>query len=122
MLLTVKECSFILDTTADRIYYMCEMSQCSAIKVLASWRIDETSLREMYGRVTNERTGKPTDNFGLGRFEARLEIVRSEFISNEQRRKSSHVQGGQRMVRKQRRPNKLAPSKQLELWENGNYW
>lgn len=125
MLLTVKEVCYILDIKRRQLYYILDFSQCDgAFKIFNTWRIDENYLGGIYDRLCNSSGDKlSSSNTGLTGFKERTEAVKKNFLSSCERREASCVQGRKTVVCSEKRPVGVARKpRQLELWENGNYW
>ena len=101
------------------------MYNISSIKIGDSWRITEQGLDDAVRLFISKRAGEVASDNGLEGYSERLAHIRQTYAANPARspftcvsRSGRRVAGGAQrlypMVRRQAR--------QLELWENDNFW
>lgn len=125
MLYCVDEVSYILNVERSWVYYHLRMYNISSLKIGDSWRITELGLDDAIRLFISKRAGEAAGDNGLEGYSERIANIRQTYatnparspfkcISHSRRRLASGKSRLYEMVGRQTR--------QLELWENDNYW
>lgn len=125
MLYCVDEVAYVLQVERAWVYYHLRMYNISSLKIGDSWRITELGLEDAVRLFVSKRAGETSSNNGLEGYSERLASVRQTYAANPARspftcvsRSGRGVAGGaQRLY-----PMVRQPARQLELWENDNFW
>ena len=125
MLFCVDEIAFILQVERGWVYYHLRMYNISSIKIGDSWRITEQGLDDAVRLFISKRAGEVASDNGLEGYSERLAHIRQTYAANPARspftcvsRSGRRVAGGtQRLY-----PMVRQPARQLELWDNDNFW
>ena len=125
MLYCVDEVSYILQVERAWVYYHLRMYNISSLKIGDSWRITELGLDDAVRLFISKRAGEVASDNGLEGYSERLAHIRQTYAANPARspftcvsRSGRRVAGGaQRLY-----PMVRQPARQLELWENDNFW
>jgi hypothetical protein len=125
MLYCVDEVAYVLQVERAWVYYHLRMYNISSLKIGDSWRITEQGLDDAVRLFVSKRAGEVASDNGLEGYSERLASVRQTYAANSarspftcvsrpRRRLASSTQRLYPMVRRQAR--------QLELWEDDNFW
>lgn len=125
MLFCVDEIAFILQVERGWVYYHLRMYNISSIKIGDSWRITEQGLDDAVRLFISKRAGEVASDNGLEGYSERIAHIRQTYAANPARspftclsRPRRRVAGGtQRLY-----PVVRQPARQLELWDNDNFW
>lgn len=125
MLYCVDEVSYILQVERAWVYYHLRMYNISSLKIGDSWRITELGLDDAVRLFISKRAGETSGNNGLEGYTERLENIRQTYAKNPARSPFTCLpRSGRRLASGKNRlyPMVGRPTRQLELWENDNFW
>lgn len=125
MLYCVDEVSYILQVERAWVYYHLRMYNISSLKIGDSWRITELGLDDAVRLLISKRAGETSGNNGLEGYTERLENIRQTYAKNPARSPFTCLpRSGRRLASGKNRLYKVVgrPTRQLELWENDNFW
>ena len=125
MLFCVDEIAFILQVERGWVYYHLRMYNISSIKIGDSWRITEQGLDDAVRLFISKRAGETSGNNGLEGYTERIENIRQTYAKNPARSPFTCLpRSGRRLASGKNRLYKVVgqPTRQLELWENDNFW
>lgn len=125
MLYCVDEVSYILQVERAWVYYHLRMYNISSLKIGDSWRITELGLDDAVRLFISKRAGPTSGYNGLEGYTERLESVRQTYAKDPARSPFTCLpRSGRRVASGQNRLCKVVgrPTRQLELWENDNFW
>lgn len=125
MLYCVDEVSYILQVERTWIYYHLRMYNISSLKIGDSWRITELGLEDAVRLYISRRAGEVASDNGLEGYSERLAHIRQTYAQNPARSPFTCVShSGRRLASSKSRFHKMVGRKarQLELWENDNFW
>lgn len=125
MLYCVDEVSYILQVERCWIYYHLRMYNISSLKIGDSWRITELGLKDAVRLFISKRAGETSGNNGLQGYSERLASVRQTYAANPARSPFTCLSHSRRrLARGKGRLYRVArqQARQLELWENDNFW
>lgn len=125
MLYCVDEVSYILQVERAWVYYHLRMYNISSLKIGDSWRITELGLDDAVRLFISNRAGETSGNHGWEGYTERLESVRQTYAKNPARSPFTCVsRSGRRLAGGENRLCEMArrQTRQLELWEDDNFW
>lgn len=125
MLYCVDEVSYILQVKRAWVYYHLRMYNISSLKIGDSWRITELGLEDAIRLFISKRAGQTSGNNGLEGYSERLESVRETYAKDPARSPFTCLpRSGRRLASGENRLCEMArrPTRQLELWEDDNFW
>lgn len=125
MLYCVDEVSYILQVERAWVYYHLRMCNISSLKIGDSWRITELGLDDAVRLFISKRAGEVASDNGLEGYSERLASVRQTYAKNPARSPFTCVsRSGRRLASGKSRLCKVVgrQARQLELWENDNFW
>lgn len=125
MLYCVDEVAYILQVERAWVYYHLRMYNISSLKIGDSWRITELGLEDAVRLFVSKRAGEVASDNGLEGYSERLASVRQTYAKNPARSPFTCVsRSGRRLASGTKRlyPMVRQPARQLELWENDNFW
>lgn len=125
MLFCVDEVAYILQVERAWVYYHLRMYNISSLKIGDSWRITELGLEDAVRLFVSKRAGEVASDNGLEGYSERLASVRQTYAKNPARSPFTCVsRSGRRLASGTKRlyPMVRQPARQLELWENDNFW
>lgn len=125
MLYCVDEVSYILQVERAWVYYHLRMYNISSLKIGDSWRITELGLDDAVRLFISKRAGETSGNNGLEGYTERIENIRQTYAKNPARSPFTCLpRSGRRLASGKNRLYKVVgqPTRQLELWENDNFW
>ena len=125
MLYCVDEVAYILQVERAWVYYHLRMYNISSLKIGDSWRITELGLEDAVRLFVSKRAGEVASDNGLEGYSERLASVRQTYAKNPARSPFTCLsRSGRRLASGTKRlyPMVRQPARQLELWENDNFW
>ena len=125
MLYCVDEVSYILQVERAWVYYHLRMYNISSLKIGDSWRITELGLDDAVRLFISKRAGEVASDNGLEGYSERLASVRQTYAKDPARSPFTCVsRSGRRLASGENRLCKMVgrQTRQLELWEDDNFW
>lgn len=125
MLFCVDEVAYILQVERAWVYYHLRMYNISSLKIGDSWRITELGLDDAVRLFISKRAGEVASDNGLEGYSERLAHIRQTYAANPARSPFTCLsRSGRRVAGSAKRlyPMVRQQTKQLELWENDNFW
>lgn len=125
MLYCVDEVAYILQVERTWVYYHLRMYNISSLKIGDSWRITELGIDDAVRLFISKRAGEIASDNGLEGYSERLENIRQTYAKNPARSPFTCLpRSGRRLASGKNRLCEVAgrPTRQLELWENDNFW
>ena len=125
MLYCVDEVSYILQVERAWVYYHLRMYNISSLKIGDSWRITELGLEDAVRLFISKRAGETSGYNGLEGYSERLAHIRQTYAANPSRSPFTCISRTRRRLASGKdRLYKMAgrQTRQLELWEDDNFW